>query len=600
MERLVRELRDLGGDAKVVAHMAPERWRQLMKGGTSGRLQARLASLVAYPPRAILDAVRGPAEIIVPTTNPFTLPALLVATRALHGRMVVPLIYDLYPDAMEVAGVAGPRGPVARLAAAFNRAMIAHADGVVFIGQRMADRVIAQYGAPKRHTVIETGADTSEFMAEHLGDSAPASELEAFAESHLLLSYVGAMGAMHDWETLAEAIPGWLALSPKLGLVIAATGAGQQALKAALNAVDSTRCRFVDPLSDRAWARLLARTDVSIVSLKASAKHTSCPSKTYSAMAAGAAVLAVGPADSDLGDVITQSGGGVILPNGDAPRLVAQVQSWIEAPEGLERLRERARLAAHSRWEMRSLAKRWEVFLTETRAARSADRGGSVSKRSVDIVLSAGALVALSPLLGGLALASRLTMGSPVLFRQARPGLGGEPFELMKFRTMRDPTPGEEGPESDGARITRLGAFMRATSLDELPTLLNILKGDMSLVGPRPLLVRYLDRYSAEQQRRHDVLPGLTGWAQVNGRNATTWDVRFEQDLWYVDNRTFWLDWAIMFRTLGKVVAREGIQQEGHATMPEFMGSVPAESPREGEVIPLRGSVGKNGGQRGS
>ena len=151
---------------------------------------------------------------------------------------------------------------------------------------------------------------------------------------------------------------------------------------------------------------------------------------------------------------------------------------------------------------------------------------------------------------------------------------------------MRDPKPGEEGPEFDEQRITRLGQFMRSTSLDELPTLLNVLKGDMSLVGPRPLLVRYLERYSPEQLRRHDVLPGLTGWAQINGRNATTWEERFHHDLAYVDNRTFLRDIGTLFRTVKKVLVREGISQEGHATMPEFMGSEKSE-PEQAEAVIL-------------
>ena len=171
-----------------------------------------------------------------------------------------------------------------------------------------------------------------------------------------------------------------------------------------------------------------------------------------------------------------------------------------------------------------------------------------------------------------LALAIRLSMGSPVLFRQDRPGYQGKVFRLVKFRTMGEPRPGEEAPAHDGVRLTALGRFMRATSLDELPTLYNVLRGEMGLVGPRPLLTQYLDRYSPEQARRHDARPGVTGWAQVHGRNSLSWEEKFEHDVWYVDHRTFWLDMRILFMTLGKVFARSGINQAGHATMPEFQG----------------------------
>jgi sugar transferase EpsL len=189
-----------------------------------------------------------------------------------------------------------------------------------------------------------------------------------------------------------------------------------------------------------------------------------------------------------------------------------------------------------------------------------------VIKRTVDVVLSAAALAVLALPMAIVAVAIRLTMGSPVLFRQQRPGLHGEIFTIRKFRTMRD------GPEPDAERITRLGRFLRSTSLDELPELLNVLAGDMSLVGPRPLLVQYLDRYSPEQARRHEVRPGLTGLAQVSGRNAATWEDRLALDVRYVDERSLLLDLRILGRTLKAVLKRDGISAEGHATMPEFGG----------------------------
>ena len=186
--------------------------------------------------------------------------------------------------------------------------------------------------------------------------------------------------------------------------------------------------------------------------------------------------------------------------------------------------------------------------------------------------MSAVALVLFSPLLLVIAVAVRVTMGSPVLFRHQRPGRHGQLFTLVKFRTMRDAVDRDGRPLPDEARLTQLGAFLRSTSLDELPELWNVLRGDMSLVGPRPLLVSYLERYSPEQARRHEVRPGVTGLAQVSGRNATTWQQRLELDVWYVDHRTLALDLRILWRTVTAVVRREGISAEGHATMPEFTG----------------------------
>jgi lipopolysaccharide/colanic/teichoic acid biosynthesis glycosyltransferase len=196
-------------------------------------------------------------------------------------------------------------------------------------------------------------------------------------------------------------------------------------------------------------------------------------------------------------------------------------------------------------------------------------------KRAIDVALAGAGLVAAAPVLGAAALAVRVTMGAPVLFRQRRPGKGGVPFEIYKLRTMLDALDERGHPRPDAERLTRLGRFLRATSIDELPELFNVLEGTMSLVGPRPLLMQYLERYSAEQARRHEVLPGITGWAQVNGRNALTHERRFELDVWYVDHWSPRLDLEILVRTLFTVFAREGIAHEGHATMFEFQGTPP-------------------------
>jgi len=196
-----------------------------------------------------------------------------------------------------------------------------------------------------------------------------------------------------------------------------------------------------------------------------------------------------------------------------------------------------------------------------------------VVKRVFDIIASCILLVLFSPVMALTACLIYLTMGSPVLFRQQRPGLYGQPFTLVKFRTMTDARDKTGNLLPDEMRLTRLGAFLRSTSLDELPELFNVLKGEMSLVGPRPLKMEYLSLYTPRQARRHEVLPGITGWAQVNGRNSLSWEEKFELDVWYVDNRSFWLDLKILFLTVVKVLKREGISAEGHVTMPKFTGS---------------------------
>jgi lipopolysaccharide/colanic/teichoic acid biosynthesis glycosyltransferase len=193
-------------------------------------------------------------------------------------------------------------------------------------------------------------------------------------------------------------------------------------------------------------------------------------------------------------------------------------------------------------------------------------------KRLVDVVATAGGLVVLSPLLLVLWLMVRHRMGGPALFRQMRPGLHGRPFEMIKFRTMRDATGPDGHPLPDAERLTDFGRWLRATSLDELPELWNVLKGQMSLVGPRPLLMEYLPLYTPEQARRHEVRPGITGWAQINGRNAVGWDQKFALDVWYVDRHTLWLDVKIIALTLRRIVQRDGISAPGSATMARFEG----------------------------
>jgi lipopolysaccharide/colanic/teichoic acid biosynthesis glycosyltransferase len=191
-------------------------------------------------------------------------------------------------------------------------------------------------------------------------------------------------------------------------------------------------------------------------------------------------------------------------------------------------------------------------------------------KRFLDVALSLVAVVILSPLLVMLAGLLRVTLGPPVVFRQQRPGLNGMPFTLYKFRSMREPTLAMSGPLPDVDRLSVVGRVLRSTSLDELPELFNVLKGDMSLVGPRPLLMHYLDLYTPAQGRRHEVLPGLTGWAQVNGRNALKWEDRFVFDVWYVDHISLVLDLRIIAMTAWNILRREGVSQPGHATMEEF------------------------------
>ena len=195
-------------------------------------------------------------------------------------------------------------------------------------------------------------------------------------------------------------------------------------------------------------------------------------------------------------------------------------------------------------------------------------------KRLLDIVIASSALVLLSPVYAFVAYKVRKNLGSPVLFRQVRPGLNGKPFEMIKFRSMKDVVDAQGHSLPDSERLTPFGQMLRSTSLDEMPELWNVIKGDMSIVGPRPLLMEYLPLYSPEQAKRHNVRPGMTGHAQINGRNAIGWEEKFKLDTWYVENQSIWLDFKIMFKTVHKVLATDDISAEGDATMPKFTGNM--------------------------
>jgi lipopolysaccharide/colanic/teichoic acid biosynthesis glycosyltransferase/glycosyltransferase involved in cell wall biosynthesis len=300
------------------------------------------------------------------------------------------------------------------------------------------------------------------------------------------------------------------------------------------------------------------------------------PGVPLEAQASGVPVVtttATGAVDSII-DGVT----GFLVPVGDTDALTNAIGKLLADPESRERMgkagRDRMERDFHPEVIWDALVRLYRGLMEEKLGPSPMTLKNKISwaKRIFDVVLACGALLLLSPLLMALAILIRLWLGSPILFRQERAGLFGSRFECLKFRTMTDARDANGQLLPDADRLTRLGRFLRSASLDELPELNNVVRGEMSLVGPRPLLAKYLDRYSPEQMRRHEVRPGITGWAQIHGRNALNWDRRFELDLWYVDHRNFWLDLAILFKTTWQVLRREGVARPGHATMPEFLG----------------------------
>ena len=300
------------------------------------------------------------------------------------------------------------------------------------------------------------------------------------------------------------------------------------------------------------------------------------------ANAAGKPVVAAGA--TGVLDAVVDGVTGLLVPVGDARALAGALKKVIEDPEmaaalgsaGRERVvREFCRQRVWEALEQQYAGTLERRAPSQRRLRVNEWRAGLAlrMKRAMDVMVAALALLVLWPVMLAVGVAICVCDGAPVLFRQRRPGLGGTPFTLLKFRTMREARDAEGQRLPDGARLMALGKMLRALSLDELPQLWNVLRGDMSLVGPRPLLMQYLERYSAEEMRRHEVRPGITGWAQVNGRNATSWQERFALDVWYVENWRLALDVRILMRTLWTVLAGEGVAHGGHVSMPEFLGS---------------------------
>jgi lipopolysaccharide/colanic/teichoic acid biosynthesis glycosyltransferase len=289
-------------------------------------------------------------------------------------------------------------------------------------------------------------------------------------------------------------------------------------------------------------------------------------------------------------EVVEHGRNGLLVPPGDVRALAAAIIELLANRERAREMGAEGRRVALERFDERLVFQRVGQEYTRLLREKARRRGGQASrvaypgKRFLDLAVALPALLVLSPLMGLIALLVRLLMGPPVLFRQQRPGLHGAPFTLLKFRTMTNARDEQGNLLSDAERLTPFGRFLRATSLDELPELINVVKGEMSLVGPRPLLMEYLDRYTPEQMRRHEVKPGITGWAQVNGRNALTWEEKLALDVWYVDHQTLALDLRILCLTIWKLLRREGIAHPGYATAPKFMGPASgAESERGGE-----------------
>lgn len=542
--------------------------------GARGPKASRFRSGLRFAIAAIWRVLRvdSPDVIVAETSSSSVMAPGLIASKA----KAAPLILEV-PHIQVDSGDGQDRrrsSVLDRLSNALKRMVYRKGDHCLALESGIKDALVLAGVSEDAITVSPDGCDRSLFRvpADH-----GATLLETY--SHLqggpLVVYAGTLDAAHGVSYFVRIAAAVRSIDPSIRFVICGSGPTREDIRAEalhLGALEQNLW-FMPPLPKQRMPELLSAATVSMSLFdRDQVGRLKSFSKMFDALAAGKPlVLNHHGAHVDL---IESRGAGLILSSDDIETAARDLADFVRDDEALHRAGEQAAALADSRFNRDKLASEYRVLLETVAQADPAPqrrrRRGLALKRVFDFVVAAVALVLLSPILLILALIILLKMGWPILFSQVRPGLGGKPFRLIKFRTMENTEDGAGSLLPDGERLTSLGRFLRRTSLDELPELINVLMGDMSLVGPRPLLMEYLPYYDADQARRHTVRPGMTGSAQVNGRNALTWEEKFELDVWYVDNRSLWLDVKILCRTAWVVVTGQGVSAPGHDSMPRF------------------------------
>ena len=513
----------------------------------------------------------GPIDLVMGTSPPIfqALSAWLVAV--LRRRRFLLEIRDLWPEfAIDLGVLKSPL--LIRLSRWVESFLYSQADHLLVNSPAYRDYLIQKGVAAEKISLISNGVHPSLFDPQSRGEGI---RDRWGLQGKFVVTYAGALGLANDLPTLLDAA-NLLRDQVPIRFLLVGDGKERTRLENMARLRQMTNLLFTGAVSKEEIPEVLAASDACVAILKNIPMfRTTYPNKVFDYMAAGRpTILAI---DGVIRQVMEASGGGVFVPPGDSVSLAGAVRKLKDDPSLAQRMGGSARAHVEEHFDRRQQAEDFEKLIQ--RVARAGKKKSSqfyrrYGKRLLDLCLSIPALILFSPFLAGMTLLVRICLGSPVFFRQKRPGFKGNPFTILKFRTMADLRDQRGGLLPDWERLTPLGKFLRRSSLDELPELLHVLKGEMSLVGPRPLLMNYLGRYSPEQRRRHELRPGVTGWTQVNGRNGLTWEEKFRLDLWYVDHCSFLLDLKILFRTVKKVFACEGISHPGEATMGEFLGTV--------------------------
>ncbi len=445
---------------------------------------------------------------------------------------------------------------------------------VIVLSPDMMDVLTSQRLPAGKILLSAPGCDTTLFATQPGASTAALTAYPHLAQGALVV-YAGSMNATRHLDPILDLAAAAQAF-PKNGntrdIAFALCGDGPERGRLEARALD------LGVLNKTVWFMdSLPRRDLPPLLNAASAVIVDCGGQSslglfFDAMAASRPVILATPGWQR--DLIESRGAGLALPNNDAPAAARELVEFLADGDGLRRANQQSASLAAGRFNLDRIAAKIRSTIEENVAADPREavlrRRLLRTKRVIDVVVSLTALIVLAPALIALAIAIQIKMGGPVLFTQMRPGLKGKQFRIYKFRTMTNAKDASGALLPDGARLTPFGQFLRRSSLDEVPQLLNVVMGQMSLVGPRPLLPEYMPYYTSEQHRRHDVKPGITGWAQVNGRNNVTWEEKFSMDVYYADNVSLWLDFKILFKTVWIILSGKGVSQEGHATYQRF------------------------------
>jgi lipopolysaccharide/colanic/teichoic acid biosynthesis glycosyltransferase/glycosyltransferase involved in cell wall biosynthesis len=543
----------------------------------------RAASFLVFMCSSTVAGLRaGPVDLVMGTSPPIFQALSAWCVAAVRHRPYLLEIRDLWPEFAIGMGVL--KNPLLiALSRRLERFLYARATHLVVNSPAYRDYLLDSGIPESKISLIPNGADPDAFDP---NDSGEQMRHSLGVDGKFVVTYAGALGPANDIPTLLSAADR-LREEPGIHFLLIGDGMARAELEAAARDRTLTNVTFTGPRPKTQIPTALAASDACVAILKDIPMfRTTYPNKVFDYMAAGRpTILAI---DGAIRQVIEAAGGGILVPPGDDGALAAAVLALSRDRPRARAMGQAARMCVVEHFNRHTQAAQFEELalkLARYSAASPATEGPegarqasnrlyrSAGKRVLDLVVTIPLLVLASPVLAITGLLVRLRLGAPVLFRQRRPGLHGRPFTVLKFRTMNDRRDANGALLPDAERLTPFGRALRSTSLDELPELFNVAAGAMSLVGPRPLLMEYLERYTPEQMRRHDVKPGITGWAQVNGRNALTWEQKFAFDVWYVDHLSPVLDLKIMALTAWRGLKREGVNEPGQATAREFRGS---------------------------